>query len=256
MIEHAMTWTDQQVEAELKAKGPTAFQMSDRCSRCGGYWSSHSNARAPSGTLEYYAQCNSAVVGANGIQTFTALTTTFLPITQSNAVQPASCNGDVMTDQEVEDWVNNNPHGKYLAFPMTEVCTRCGVAWDYHGLVGSGNILTHTCCVQRLGPGVYVPIPGTFMPTNLPAGFVRQAPVNNNPTTAGGSLFKLTFPGFPAPNNVPSIMIDIVGKPAMKQSPLSSKEADLSDWKAWRDVNRRSDECACGMKRELCDYHK
>ena len=31
---------------------------------------------------------------------------------------------------------------------------------------------------------------------------------------------------------------------------------DTSDWKAWRDVNKASNECACGIVRAICTYHK
>jgi len=27
-------------------------------------------------------------------------------------------------------------------------------------------------------------------------------------------------------------------------------------WQQWRDVNRAPQECACGMPKEMCDYHR
>lgn len=32
--------------------------------------------------------------------------------------------------------------------------------------------------------------------------------------------------------------------------------SDISDWRAWRDVNRGLDECPCGIHRSRCEFHR
>lgn len=37
---------------------------------------------------------------------------------------------------------------------------------------------------------------------------------------------------------------------------VQSPTVDISDWRVWRDHNRTPDQCACGMLRSMCDYHR
>ena len=32
--------------------------------------------------------------------------------------------------------------------------------------------------------------------------------------------------------------------------------SSVCEWKTWRDINRKSNECSCGMIKSNCDYHK
>jgi hypothetical protein len=43
------------------------------------------------------------------------------------------------------------------------------------------------------------------------------------------------------------------GLPAI--AAMQASTPDLSDWKLWRDVNRKPDECPCGIRRSACRYH-
>lgn len=46
-------------------------------------------------------------------------------------------------------------------------------------------------------------------------------------------------------------------EPGAKTSPIQKsqpKEVDISDWRAW--AHNRPGECACGIPRERCTYHK
>jgi len=36
----------------------------------------------------------------------------------------------------------------------------------------------------------------------------------------------------------------------------SAKINDMSDWRAWRHDNTNPGECACGIRREMCSYHR
>ena len=56
-----------------------------------------------------------------------------------------------------------------------------------------------------------------------------------------------------ASNNIPS---DKPTQPSLELELPQAKplKKDLSDWKVWR--NQRAGECACGIQKSMCDYHK
>lgn len=260
-----MAITDQDVENLVKLNGVNAFPLDDRCARCGQRWGNHGNMTS-SASSALYTQCN--IPDPNNFGGWKMAPTTFLPV-QSAAqctTTPANPTGDVMTDQEVEDWVKNNPNGHLMAFDSKEVCTRCGEKWGWHGASGSWDDIS---CTGKDSTGKRITIPGIFMPTNLPAGFVRTT--NVNPCATIPVSITMPSPTVASSGSVPIWSVsasnwalgkDIGDGVIVKQGlanptkSVKTKEADLADWKAWRDVGRKSDECACGMKREMCWMHK
>jgi hypothetical protein len=56
----------------------------------------------------------------------------------------------------------------------------------------------------------------------------------------------ITLPQFPAVAPIPELP---------KQETHAMKE-EKSEWKKWRDVNRRGNECPCGTNMQMCTYHR
>jgi hypothetical protein len=221
--------TDQEVADWVNQASPNsaAFPYNEICTRCGIWWDYHG--------CVLVGQPLHCVRKSGGI--FTDISGTFMPTNlPAGFVRQTQCvpsnTGDVMTNQEVYDWVIGFSQGPRCAFPIKEICTKCGHEWAYHGIGGKNGIKSVVGCVQLVAGSYVAANIGTFMPTNLPAGFVRQASPISPIIATSGTPWHL---------------------PAQSAKP---KETDLADWRTWRDVNREPDECACGMKRELCEYHR
>lgn len=44
--------------------------------------------------------------------------------------------------------------------------------------------------------------------------------------------------------------------PVVSSSSISPKIVDVSDWRKWRDIGKSEDECACGIYRHDCTFHR
>lgn len=134
-----------------------------------------------------------------------------------------------MTDKDVADLIAAK---KGKAFKSNCECSRCGNVWLEHDWRNPAS-----CYDAKLNA-----LSTTFMPVvKVPAPVTNTHNTNSPMNLINGHIW-IDHPGTYIPKNL---------KPIAKKA-----TADIADWKTWRDVNRKSDECACGMKRELCDYHR
>lgn len=116
-----------------------------------------------------------------------------------------------------------------------ELCLNCGKDWPYHygwaclkfvnAIVGISTNKNSVSSTKRyLTKDMFPPNTSTCA-ANIP---------DDRPTAPGWLRALGTFPHW-APKK---------------------EKANLSDWKTWRDQGRTLDECACGIPRSQCSYHK
>ena len=125
-------------------------------------------------------------------------------------------------------------------------CLHCDLAWEYHN-----GWLCHASVNNPHGNWNMC-----TMPTDLDYIYftesMRDAMSLYQPSTYGYIKAKIPQWGM---LKVPHSRVPIVPAPPAHPDVKIETPTDCS-WLAWREVLRAPDECACGIRRAQCDYHR